>query len=171
MGQVFRYAAACGWRTDDPTALLKGALAPVKAKEFPAIVNPKELTGLLRAIDGYSGSPVIRAALFLGPLVVLRPGELRHGTWNEIDFEAAQWNIPGNRMKLKKDHIVPLSRQVVEILKQLQPITGASRYILPNGWSFSKPLSENGVRAALISLGVSRSTLWTRLACYISHYR
>jgi integrase len=153
MGQVFRYAAACGWRTDDPTALLKGALAPVKSTEFPAITDPKELAGLLRVIEVYSGSPIVRAALCFGALVVLRPVELRYGTWDEIDFEAKQWNIPGPRMKLKKDHIVPLSRQAVDILRELQPITGASRYIFPNGRSLSKPLSENGVTAALAYLG------------------
>lgn len=153
MGQIFRYAYACGWRTDDPTALLKGVLAPVKSKEFPAITDPKELVGLLRAIDSYSGSPVVKAALLLGSLVVLRPGELRRAEWSEIDFEAAQWNIPGERMKLKKDHIVPLSRQAVALLEELRPITGAGRYIFPNGRSTSKPLSENGVTAALAYLG------------------
>jgi integrase len=152
LGQIFRYAASCGWRTDDPTALLKGALVPVKSKEYPAIIIPKEVGGMLRAIDCYSG-PVVRYAIIFGSLVFLRSSEMRHGTWDEIDFETKQWNIPGSRMKLKQDHIVPLSRQALAILEELKPLTGSSRYIFPNGRTNSKPLSENGVNAGLASLG------------------
>ena len=153
MGQVFRYAAASGWRTDDPTALLKGFLTSVKSKAHPAITNPRELAGLLRSIDCYNGSPVVKAAMILGSMFFLRSGEMRWGTWDEIDFETAQWNIAGPRMKNKNDHIVPLSRQAIDALKSLQAITGASKYIFPNGRSPNKPLSENGVNAALAYMG------------------
>ena len=153
MGQVFRYAASCGHRTDDPTSVLKGALVPVVSKEFPAIVKPKELAGLLRAIDGYTGSIVVTLATIFGSLVVLRPGEMRYGTWDEIDFEAKQWDIPGPRMKMKEPHIVPLSRQALAILYKLKPITGGGTYIFPGARSMKRPLSENGVKGALDSLG------------------
>jgi integrase len=152
--QVCGYALANEYTDINAAALTKGALAKVpKSTPHPAITDPKELAHLLRAIDGYSGSCVVRFALIFGAPTAVRPGELRHAEWTEIDFDTATWNITGEKMKMKEPHLVPLSRQAVVILRELQPITGASRYIFPNGWSLSKPLSENGVRAALIYLG------------------
>jgi integrase len=151
--QICGYALANEYTDINAAALTKGALAKVpKSTPHPAIIDPKELAPLLRAIDGYTGSCVVRYALIFGALTAVRPGELRHAEWNEIDFETATWNIPGDKMKMGEPHLVPLSRQAVTVLKELQPITGASRYIFPNGRSFSKPLSENGTRQALISL-------------------
>jgi integrase len=151
--QICGYALANEYADLNVAALTKGALAKVpKTTPHPAITDPKELAPLLRAIDGYTGSYVVRYALIFGALTAVRPGELRHAEWSEIDFGAATWNIPGEKMKMKQPHLVPLSRQAVAILKELQAITGASRYIFPNGRSFSKPLSENGTRQALISL-------------------
>ncbi len=151
--QICGYALASEYTEINAAALTKGALAKVpKSTPHPAITDPKELAGLLRVIDGYTGSCVVRYALMFGALTAVRPGELRHAEWTEIDFDAEQWNIPGEKMKMGEPHLVPLSRQALAILKELQQITGASRYIFPNGRSFSKPLSENGTRQALIAL-------------------
>jgi integrase len=151
--QVCGYALANEYTEMNAAALTKGALAKVpKSEPHPAITDPKELALLLRAIDGYAGSMMVRHAMLLGALTAVRPGELRHAEWSEIDFETATWSIPADKMKMKEPHIVPLSRQAVALLKDLQPLTGSSRYVFPNGRSYSKPLSENGVRQALISL-------------------
>jgi integrase len=153
-GQIFRYAVATGIAERDTAADLKGAIPPpADPKHFSAITEPKELAGLLRSIDGYHGSIVIRSALKFGALTAARPGVLRTAEWSEIDFDAEQWNIPAERMKMKEALIVPLSRQALEILEELKPITGASRYVFPNGRTFSRPLSENGGRSALLAMG------------------
>ncbi len=151
--QICGYALANEYAEINAAALTKGALGKVpKSTPHPAITDPKELAPLLRAIEGYTGSCVVRYALMFGALTAVRPGELRHAEWTEIDFDAEQWNIPAEKMKMGEPHLVPLSRQALAILKELEPITGASRYIFPNGRSFSKPLSENGTRQALIAL-------------------
>ena len=151
--QICGYALASEYTDINAAALTKGALGKVpKSTPHPAITDPKELVHLLRAIDTYSGSCVVRYALIFGALTAVRPGELRHAEWNEIDFETATWNIPGEKMKMELPHIVPLSRQAVALLKVLQQITGTGRYLFPNGRSTDKPLSENGTRQALISL-------------------
>ncbi len=151
--QICGYALASEYAEINAAALTKGALAKVpRSTPHPAVTDPKELASLLRAIDGYTGSCVVRHALMFGALTAVRPGELRHAEWSEIDFDTGQWNIAGEKMKMGFPHIVPLSRQVLTILNELRPITGASRYIFPNGRSFSKPLSENGTRQALVAL-------------------
>jgi integrase len=153
-GQIFRYAVATGIAERDTAADLKGAIPPpADPKHFSAITKPQELAGLLRSIDGYHGSIVIRNALKFGALTAARPGVLRTAEWSEIDFDAEQWDIPAERMKMKEPLIVPLSRQALEILKELKPITGASKYVFPNGRTFSRPLSENGGRSALLAMG------------------
>jgi integrase len=126
-GQVFRYAVATGRAEHDPAADLKGALPPVKNDHFAAPTDPKAVAPLLRTIDEYQGSFVVKCALRLAPLLFVRPGELRHAEWAEIDFEAEQWNIPGVKMKMKEPHIVPLSRQALAILQELQPLNALSR--------------------------------------------
>ncbi len=130
-GQVFRYAIATGRATRDPAADLRGALKPVKEGHFAAITDPKDIGPLLRAMYDYQGSAITRAAMRLAPLVFVRPGELRKAEWKEIDFEKAEWRIPAERMKMKQPHIVPLSRQTIEILKELHPITGRGRFLFP----------------------------------------
>jgi integrase len=107
----------------------------------------------LRAIDGYEGSLIVRAALQLLSLVFVRPGELRHAAWAEFDFEQARWMIPGHRMKMKAPHIVPLSRQAITILRNLQPMTGDGVYLFPSNRSVTRPISENTLNAALRRLG------------------
>lgn len=127
-GQVFRYAVATGRAERDPAADLKGALPPRKPTHFAAITDPEKVAGLLRAIDGYKGSFITRCALQLAPLLFVRPGELRQMEWAEIDLDAAEWNLPDEKMKTGEPHLVPLARQAVDILKELQPLTGSGRY-------------------------------------------
>ena len=148
------YALANEYTETNVAAFTKGAIAPVrKVKHHPAITDPRELAGLLKAIDTYPASFVVKSAMFFGAYTAVRPGELRQAEWSEIDFEAEQWNLPEEKMKMKLPHIVPLSRQALIILKELKTLTGASRYIFTNGRSGSRPMSENGVTAALAYLG------------------
>jgi integrase len=155
-GQIFRYAVATGRAERDPSGDLKGALPQPNEKHHPAITDPKEVGPFLRALDGYQGSYVVKCALRLAPMLFVRPGELRHAEWSEIDLDAEQWNIPGKKMKMKEPHLVPLSRQVVEILTELRELTGASRYVFPSGRSFARPMSSNAICAALRRMGFSK---------------
>jgi integrase len=134
-GQIFRYAVATGRAERDTAADLHGALPVAKEKHLAAITDPAKVGGLLRAIDGYQSGFVVQCALRIAPLVFVRPGELRHAEWSEIDFEKAEWNIPAAKMKLKEPHLVPLSRQAIEILKELSKLTGTSKYVFPSGRS------------------------------------
>jgi integrase len=124
-----------------------------------APTDPKEVIPLLRAIDGYQGFYVVKCALRLAPLVFVRPGELRQAEWAEIDFEAEQWNIPGEKMKMKEPHIVPLSRQAVHILRELQPLTGHGKFVFPCARSFSRPMSNNGINSALRRMGFDKAEI------------
>ena len=122
-GQVFRYAVATGRAERDPAADLRGALSPVQTINRAAITEPKKVGELLRAIDGYQGSFIVKCALKLAPLFFVRPGELRNAEWEEISFENAEWNIPASKMKMKEPHLVPLSQQAIDILKELKEYT------------------------------------------------
>ena len=152
-GQVFRYAVATGRAERDPSGDLKGAIPPTKTKHHASITDPLEIGKLLRAIDAYSGGLIVRCALRIAPMVFVRPGELRRAEWAEIDFDKAEWVIPGIRMKMKEKHIVPLSRQALEILRELHPLTEESRYIFPSPRTFDRPMSDNAILAALRSMG------------------
>lgn len=158
-GQVFRYAVATGRAERDPAADLKGALPPKKVKHHAAIIDPKEIGALLRAIDGYTGHFIVKCALRIAPLVFVRPGELRHAEWAEINLEEATWNIPAGKMKMKDPHLVPLCQQAVDILKELQPLTGSGRYVFPSARSFTRPMSENAILAALRRMGYSKEEM------------
>jgi integrase len=158
-GQVFRYAVATGRAERDLAADLRGALAPVKTINRAAIIEPKKVGELLRAIDGYQGGFVVQCALKFLPLVFVRPGELRNGEWKEVSFENAEWNIPASKMKMKEPHLVPLSRQALEILKKLHEYTGASRYMFPSGRTFDRPMSDNGILAALRRMGYAKEEM------------
>jgi integrase len=158
-GQVFRYALSTGRAAHDPTPALRGALAPPAGGHHPAITEPKAFGALLRAIDGYTGEPVTRAALRLLPLVFVRPGELRHAEWAEIDLDAGQWVIPGRRMKMGADHIVPLAPQAVALLRELHPLTGRGRLVFPSLRSRDRPMSENTLNAALRRLGYPKDVM------------
>lgn len=118
-----------------------------------------EIGGLLRAIDDYTGSAVVHAALRLAPLVFVRPGELRHAEWSEINLEGAEWRIPAAKMKMRDPHIVPLSRQAVEVLRGLHPVTGDGSYVFPSLRTKERPISENTVNAALRRLGFTKDEM------------
>ena len=154
-GQVFRFAVLEGLATSDPTASLRGALKTPKVKHHAAIVEPKKVGELLRAIDGFTGQFVTQCALKLAPLVFVRPGELRQAQWSEFDLDGAIWRIPATRMKMKAAHLVPLSEQAVAILRELHGMTGQGHYLFPGLRSASRPMSENTVNAALRRLGYS----------------
>ena len=158
-GQVFRYAVATGCAERDPTGDLRGALPPVKEKHHASIRDPKAIGALLRAIDGYEGSLVTKCALRLAPLLFVRPGELRKAEWTEFNLDAAEWRIPAERMKMREQHIVPLSTQAVAILRELHALTGARRYVFPGARSSSRPMSENTVNAGLRRLGYAKDEM------------
>ena len=158
--QVWRYGVATGRVSRDITADLKGALTPYRGRHFAAITEPVKLGELLWAIQAYRGGPIVRAALQLAPLLFQRPGELRAAAWAEIDLDAALWTIPPARMKREKDgkengapHLVPLPRQAVEILREPHQLTGRSALVFPGERNHERPISENSVRTALISMG------------------
>jgi len=157
-GQIFRYAVATGRAERDPSADLRGALAPVKTINRAAITEPVKVGELLRAIDCYRGSFVVQSALKFAPLTFVRPGELRHAEWSEIDFEKAEWNIPAHKMKMKQAHLVPLSNQAIEILTELKKLTGEGLYIFP-GRTSSRPMSDNAILAALRNMGFEKSEM------------
>lgn len=152
-GQVFRWAMIEGKVETDPTGSLRGALKAPHNRHHATITEPVRIGELLRAIDGFTGQPVTLAALKLAPLVFVRPGELRHAEWAEFDLDGAVWRIPGERMKMKAAHIVPLSTPAVAILRNLYPLTGSGRYLFPSLRSALRPMSENTVNAALRRLG------------------
>ena len=159
LSRVFRYAVSTQHAPGDPTSALRGALRSPRAKHHAAITDPRQLGDLLRALHGYTGTPVVVAALQLSPLLFVRPGELRQAEWAEIDFDQALWRIPAARMKMRRDHLVPLSRQALGILRGLAPLTGRGKYVFPGARSLMRPMSENTVNVALRSLGYSKEQM------------
>lgn len=158
--QAFRYAVGKGLAASDPGRDLKGLLRKPRVRHFAAITRPERLAELLRACDGYAGTPVVRAALHLAPMLLLRPGELRHAQWHEIDLDAACWTVPAERMKRKKDgkeagppHLVPLPRQAVDTLRDLHAVTGGGVWVFRGERHHDRPMSENTVNAALRAMG------------------
>ncbi len=153
---VFRYAEATARLASDPTRDLRGALIAPKPKHYGAIIEPAKVGELLRAIDGCQGSPVTLYALKIAPHVFVRPGELRFAEWAEFDLEAAVWTIPAGRMKMRKPHYVPLSRQAVELFKAMRALSGdRPGYIFPSVRTTARAMSENTLNAALRRLGYS----------------
>ncbi|MGE4558092.1 MAG: tyrosine-type recombinase/integrase [Desulfovibrionaceae bacterium] len=157
--QIFRYAIAAGKAERDPAADLRGAIAPTAVRHHASITDPKKVVGLLRAIDEYEGALVTRCALRLAPLTFVRPGELRHAEWSEIDLETAEWRIPAEKMKMRQPHIVPLSRQSVAVMEELFPLTGAGSYVFPSERSKDRPMSNNTVNAALRRMGYTKEEM------------
>jgi integrase len=167
-GQVFRYGVATGRCKRDQTADLKGALKPPVTRNMAALTDPKDVAELLRASDAYTGSFVVKCALKLAPLWFCRPGELRKTEWCEINFETAELNIPVERMKLPTAtkrktkgqlHLIPLSHQAIEILKELHPLTGHSKYVFPGYRSPLRCMSENAVLLALRKMGFTKEEM------------
>lgn len=154
--KVYSFAIGLELVKTDIATPLANTLAPVKKQHLAAIVDEGSVGPLLRAIDSYGGTFVVKCALRLAPLVFVRPGELRHAEWQEIDLQCAEWLIPADRMKMGLQHLVPLSRQSVELLAQLQPLTGRDRFVFPSARSTSRPMSNNAVLAALRRMGIER---------------
>jgi len=159
ISMVMRYAIATGRADRDPTADLRGALKPVSPEHMAAVVDPEKLGPILRAIWGYAaeGTPVVAAALKLGPYVFTRPGELRTARWQDIDLDAAEWRFVAS--KTKTPHVVPLAPQAVAILKDLQPLTGRSTYVFTSARANDRPMSDAAVNAALRRLGIDKEVM------------
>lgn len=152
-GQIFRYAIATGRTDRDPSADLKDAIPPPKKSHHASIIKPSAIGELLRAIGGYQGHFVTKCALRLAPLVFVRPGELRHAEWSEFNLATAEWRIPAEKMKMRVTHIVPLSKQAIEILREIRALTGDGKYVFPSVRSSKRAMSENTVLGALRRLG------------------
>ena len=159
-GQVWRYAVATARAKRDVTPDIRGALKPHRGKHFAAITEPVKLGELIRVIRGYQGGPIVRTALQLAPMLFQRPGELRGMAWAELDLDAALWTIPAMRMKRGVDgkangdpHLVPLPTQAVELLRKLHPLTGHGALVFHGERSHDRPISDNTLRAALLTLG------------------
>ena len=160
-GRVFRYAVGHGLCERDPSndIELGDILAKTTVQHHPSVTDPNEAGALLRAIDGFTGSFVTRCALRLAPLVFVRPGELRHAEWREFDFDKAEWRIPGSKMKMGEQHIVPLSGQAVAVLQEIRLLTGRGRYIFPGERTVERPMSENTINAALRRMGYTKDEM------------
>jgi integrase len=161
MGRVFRYGVGHGLCTRDPSRdiELRDVLHKPEVRHHASVTDPKEAGALLRAIDGFAGALTTRCALRLAPLVFVRPGELRHAEWPEFDFEKAEWRIPAAKMKMGEQHIVPLARQAVAVLREIQPLTGHGRYVFPGERTRERPISENTVNGALRRLGYTKDEM------------
>lgn len=158
-GQILRYGVATGLADRDVTVDLKGALSVVPQTHYAAITEPKQAGELMRSIQAYAGHPYAVAALKLSPLVFVRPGELRSAEWAEINLDAAEWRIPGSKMKMKIDHLVPLSVQAVEILRNVQAMTGNGKFVFPSIRTGERCMSENTINAALRSIGYGKEVM------------
>jgi integrase len=157
VGRVYRYAIATGRAKRDISADLRGALTPVVANNFAAVTDPAKVGALLRAIDAYQGQPSVQYALKLAPYVFVRPGELRGARWSEfsLDGKESTWRIPAARMKMDREHIVPLSRQAVALIEALHSFTGDSEFLFPALSYRDRPISDTAINAALRRMGYS----------------
>lgn len=161
MGQVYRYAIMTDRAQYDISAGFRGYLPAISKtrKHMAAVTDPKELAPLLRALDGYQGTFVAQCALRLVPMLFVRPGELRHMEWKELNLDEAEWNIPGPKMKMKLPHLVPLPTQALEVLKEIQPLTGNGKYVFPSTRTPARPMSDNTVNAAFRRMGFDGDTI------------
>lgn len=158
-GQVFRYGIATCRCRRDISADLRGALKPVKLGNFAAITEPAQIGRLLKCIDNYHGNLIVRTALSMAPYVFVRPKELRLAQWSEISLGAAEWRIPAEKMKMRNPHIIPLARQVVELLETIRPYTGGGQYVFPGFRKLTKPISDATLLNALRSMGFDKETM------------
>ncbi len=159
IGAVFRFAIATLRAVTDPTFALRDALERPKVRHLSALTDPKALGGLIRAVDEYTGWPTVRSALLFTALTFARPGEVRGARWGEVDVERAIWSIPAERMKMRRPHVVPLSRQALAVLADIRPLTGASELIFPSIRSNKKLLSENAMNSALRRMGFTQEEM------------
>ena len=158
-GQVFRYGIATGKCKRDPAADLRGAIPPAKETSLPTLTKPSEIGGLLRAMSGYEGEFIVKQALNLLPLLMCRTGELRRMEWSELDLDSCVWTIPANKMKSKREHRVPLTKQAIELIESVRQITGSKQYVFHSLRSKSGILSENTINAALRTLGYGKDQI------------
>lgn len=158
-GQIFRYAVATGRAERDPSGDLRGALPPARGKHFAAPTDPKEVAGLLRMFDAFTGTFVVKCALQLAPMLFVRPGELRTAEWADVNLDEAEWRFVSSKRDVP--HIVPLSSQAVAILRDLQALTGRGRYLFPGARDKAKPMSEVAINAALKRMGVDTQKEFT----------
>ncbi|MCL9851186.1 tyrosine-type recombinase/integrase [Ralstonia solanacearum P673] len=158
-GQIFRYAVATGRAERDPSGDLRGALPPAKGKHYAAPTDPKEVAGLLRMFDGFTGTFVVKCALLLAPMLFVRPGELRQAEWVDVDLDAGEWRFVSSKRDVP--HIVPLSTQAVAILRDLHALTGHGRYLFPGARDKAKPMSEVAINAALKRMGIDTQKEFT----------
>ena len=160
-GRVFRYAVGHGLCERDPSRDIElGDILPTTSVQHHAsVTDPNKAGALLRAIEGFTGSFVTRCGLRLAPLVFVRPGELRHAEWREFNFDKAEWRIPGSKMKMGEQHIVPLSCQAMAVLREIQPLTGQGRYVFPGERTIARPMSENTINAALRRMGYTKDEM------------
>ena len=158
-GQIFRYAVSTGRAERDPTPDLKGALKTGTTKHYASVTEPKEVGKLMLAIHAYQAGPVVMSALRLAPLIFCRPGELRQLEWQEVNLEEMRIDLPPEKMKMKEPLIIPLSSQAIEILEEIQLHTGSGRFVFPNARSLSRPMSDNGLRIALRTMGYSNEDM------------
>lgn len=158
-GQIFRYAVVTGRAERNPAADLRGALPSPKESHLAAMTDPDKIGGLLRSMDAYAGAFVTKCALRLAPLVFVRPGELRHAEWAEINLDKAEWNIPAEKMKMREAHLVPLSTQAVAILTELHPLTGRGKYVFPSARGDKRPMSDNAILSALRRMGFEKDEM------------
>ena len=161
LGQIYTYAISTDRANYDISAGFKGYLPAISKtrKHMAAVTDPKELAPLLRAMDGYQGGFVAQCALKLLPMLFVRPGELRHMEWAEINFETAEWDIPGDKMKMGHSHLVPLSRQALAVLTEIQPLTGHGKYVFPSTRSFARCMSDNTINASFRRMGFDGETI------------
>ena len=150
---VFRYAVATARLRSDPTRDLRGALTAPKVTHYGVITDVKRVGELLRVIDGYDGQGLTKLALQLAPHVFARPGELRHAEWSEFNLDGALWIIPSAKTKMRKPHHLPLSRQTVDLLREVHAFTGPAGFVFPSIRTRARPMSENTINAALRQLG------------------
>ncbi|MBB6581893.1 tyrosine-type recombinase/integrase [Ralstonia solanacearum] len=158
-GQIFRYAVATGRAERDPSGDLRGALPPAKGKHYAAPTDPREVAGLLRMFDGFTGTFVVKCALLLAPMLFVRPGELRQAEWLDVDLDAGEWRFVSSKRDVP--HIVPLAAQAVAILRDLHALTGHGRYLFPGARDKAKPMSEVAINAALKRMGIDTQKEFT----------
>jgi integrase len=166
-GQVFRYGIATGRCERDISADLRGALKPLEEQHFAAVTTPAEIGGILRAIDGYKGTFVVRSAFRLAPLVFVRPGELRKAKWQDIDLDEAEWTLKlskrddseSRRQDVDEYLVVPLARQAVEILREVQALTGDYPYVFTGARDFDLPMSDNAILTAMRRMGITKEEM------------
>ena len=156
-GQILRYAIATGRADRDISQDLRGALPPVKRKHLAAITDPKKVGVMLKLTDNYKGTLIVHCALRLSPLVFVRPGELRHAKWEDFDFDKSEWHY--FVVKTQTNHIVPLSRQAIEILEELRPLTGRGEYVFPGARSIKRPMSNNAILSAMRTMGIKKEEM------------